>query len=60
MLRIVSRRQAEKNSRDNADVDIYVVAVVIDSDGVVDGVLLMFVLLSFWLTLVLRMVPRGD
>ena len=55
MLRIVSRRQAEKNSRDNADVDIYVVAFVIGSDGVVDGVLL-----SLRLTLVLRMVPRED
>ena len=58
MLRIVSTRQAEKNSRDNADVDIYVVAVVIDTDGVVDGVLLMLALLR--LTLMLRMVFPGE
>ena len=50
----------EKKSRDTADVDISVVAVVIDTDGLVDGVLLLLVLLSFRLTSVLRMVPRGD
>ena len=49
-----------KKSRDTADVDISVVAVVIDTDGLVDGVLLLLVLLSFRLTSVLRMVPRGD
>ena len=50
----------EKKSRDTADVDISVVAVVIDTDGLVDGVLQLLVLLSFRLTSVLRMVPRGD
>ena len=52
--------RGKKKSRDTADVDISVVAVVIDTDGLVDGVLLLLVLLSFRLTSVLRMVPRGD
>ena len=42
------------------NVDISVVAVVTDTDGLVDGMLLLLVLLSFRLTSVLRMVPRGD
>ena len=49
-----------KKTRDTADVDISVVAVGIDTHGLVDGVLLLLVLLSFRLTSVLRMVPRGD